>query len=60
MKYILAMIACAGVFITYVLLASVVFEWKHGGGAIPKLVLILAMSATWRAVINKYSPRDDV
>jgi hypothetical protein len=50
MKYLLAILACAGMFILYALLGSVLFGWKHGGGVIPMLLLFAAMAAVWRAI----------
>ena len=53
MKYVLAILACAGLFILYAVLGAAVFGWKHGGGAIPMLILFAAMGATWRAITKK-------
>jgi hypothetical protein len=46
MKYVLAILACAGLFILYAVLGAAVFGWKHGGGAIPMLILLAAMATT--------------
>jgi len=56
MKYIMATLACAGLFILYTILGAVVFGWKHGGGAIPMLILFAAMGATWRAITKEKKP----
>ena len=53
MKYILAILACAGLFILYAVLGEAVFGWEHGGGAIPMLILFAAMGAVWRAITKK-------
>ena len=53
MKYVLAILACAGLFILYSVLGVTVFGWKHGGGAIPMMILLAAMGATWRAITKK-------
>jgi len=50
MKYVLAILACAGLFVIYTVLGVAVFGWKHGGGVIPILILFAAMGATWRAI----------
>lgn len=56
MKYVLAILACAGLFILYAVLGAAVFGWKHGGGAIPMLILLVAMGATWRTITKKREP----
>ena len=56
MKYVLAILACAGLIILYAVLGAAVFGWKHGGGAIPTLILLAAMGATWRAITKKREP----
>ena len=50
MKYVLAILACAGLVVLYAVLGAAVFGWKHGGGVIPMLLLLAAMGATWRAI----------
>ena len=56
MKYVLAILACAGLFILYAVLGAAVFGWEHGGGAIPMLVLIAAIVASWRAITKSREP----
>lgn len=56
MDYVLAILACAGLFILYAVIGAAVFGWKHGGGAIPMLILLAAMGATWRAITKKHEP----
>lgn len=58
MKYVMAILACAGLFILYTILGAVVFGWKHGGGAIPMLILFAAMWATWRAITKERKPEE--
>ena len=58
MKYVLAILACAGLFLLYAVLGAAVFGWKHGGGVIPMLILFAAMGATWRAITkNRNTPK---
>lgn len=49
MKYFIALAACFGIFILYVMI-SVAMDWKHGGGAIPMLIFFAAVVGTWRAI----------
>ena len=61
MKYILAILACAGLFMLYAILGREVFGWKHGGGAIPVFILLAFVAATWRAITKKegYEPEEE-
>ena len=52
MKYFLALAACFGIYIVYIVIGGVM-DWKHGGGAIPMLILISAWVATWKAITKK-------
>lgn len=52
MKYVLALAACFGVFLLYVIIGGVM-GWKHGGGAIPMLILFAALIGTWRGITKK-------
>ena len=52
MKYVLALAACFGIFVVYAIIAGVM-GWKHGGGAIPMLILFAAIVGTWRAITKK-------
>ena len=49
MKYAIALAACFGVFIVYIVIGGVM-GWKHGGGAIPMMILFAALVGTWRAI----------
>ena len=53
MKYVLAILACAGLYVLYAVIAAGVLGWKHGGGAIPILILLAVMGVTWRAITNR-------
>lgn len=53
MKYVLALLVCAGIFFLYIVLGMVLFGWEHGGGLIPNLILFAALGATWRAITKK-------
>ncbi len=52
MKYFLAILACIGVFLVF-LLVSVLMGWKSGGGLIPQLILYASMAAVWRVITKK-------
>lgn len=56
MKYLLAFLACVGVWIGYVIIAMLL-GWKYGGGAIPTLILFAIFGATWRGVTKSYDTR---
>lgn len=47
-------LACAGVFIVYVLIGAIM-GWKHGGGLIPALIFFAAEVFVWRALAPKKS-----
>ena len=44
-----AIIACAGIYLAYVII-GVILEWKRGGGAIPIMIMLSLMGFTWRAI----------
>ncbi len=48
-RIILALLACFGIFIIHTLI-GVALGWKHGGGAIPMLIMLACMGFTWRAI----------
>ena len=52
MRYLLAILACGGIFILYAVIAGLL-EWKHGGGAIPIVILLGAIGSTWHAITKK-------
>lgn len=53
MKYLLALVACFGILVVYVIIAGVM-GWKPGAsGAIPMIILISALFGTWRAITKK-------
>lgn len=54
MKYFLALAACFGIFVLYAVIAGIM-GWKHGGGAIPMMILLAALIGTWRAITKKES-----
>ena len=58
MKYILALGACFGIFVVYAIIAGVM-GWKHGGGAIPMLILFAAIVGTWRAITKTSDQSND-
>jgi hypothetical protein len=53
MKYLLALVACFGILVVYVIIAGVM-GWKPGAsGVIPMLILTAALVGTWRAITKK-------
>jgi hypothetical protein len=52
MKYAIALAACFGIFIVYIVIRGVM-GWKHGGGAIPMMILFAALVGTWRTITKK-------
>lgn len=52
MKYVFALAACFGIFIVYLVIGGVM-SWKHGGGAIPMMILFAALVGTWRGITKK-------
>ncbi len=50
MKYVIALLACIGIFIAYVLIGAAVFGWQHGGGLIPMMILFAIVGAVWRKI----------
>ena len=51
-RILLALIACFGVYMLYVII-GVALGWKRGGGMIPVLVMLACMGYTWRAITGK-------
>jgi hypothetical protein len=49
MKCILAILACLGLLVLHSAIGAIL-NWKYGGGAIPMLILYVAMGATWYAI----------
>ncbi|MCF8131364.1 MAG: hypothetical protein K9N10_22875 [Deltaproteobacteria bacterium] len=52
MKYVLAVIACIGIFLLYITV-SVFLGWRHGGGIIPTLILFTSVGAVWAVITGK-------
>lgn len=52
MRYILALLACLGLLIAHGMLGELL-GWRHGGGLIPILILVAALTATWRAITKR-------
>ena len=49
MRHVLAILACLGLTLLYVLLAAAL-GWRRGGGLIPLLVFFAALGGTWRII----------
>lgn len=52
MRYLYAIVACIAIFVAYILIGAVL-GWKHGGGAIPIVLLLFLFSWTWRTIVGK-------
>ena len=48
-RYSLATVVCGAIFLLYAFVCGA-FGWKHGGGAIPMLMFLGAMTAAWKAI----------
>lgn len=51
-KYTAALVACVLVFLLYVML-GMALGWKHGGGAIPQLLLVAVWVMTFRQITKR-------
>jgi len=61
-SYIVAVLACIGIVIIYAVIGALL-GWKHGGGVLPKIILLGAITATWKGIIGlskEKSPEDKV
>lgn len=56
MKYILALIACLGILLAHGILGQLL-GWRNGGGVIPILILLAALTTTWRAITKTRARR---
>jgi hypothetical protein len=54
-KYGIAVVACAGILIIYVMI-GVALDWDNGGGILPASILFAVLAATWKG-ITKSVPR---
>lgn len=53
MKYVIAGVVCLVIMFTFHFIGVAVFGWKHGGGAIPQLLLLAGLSYVFRAITKK-------
>lgn len=53
MKYVIAGVACLAIMFTFHFIGVAVFGWKHGGGALPQLLLLAGLSYVFRAITKK-------
>lgn len=53
MRYVYASFACLLLFVIYALVAFAL-GWQHGGGAIPLLMVVIAIAAIWRALTKQH------
>lgn len=52
LRYVLAILACGGIFVLYIFL-NILFGWKHGGGMVVIAVLMAALSLTWTSITSR-------
>ena len=57
MKYVVAVIACGGLFLLYVII-GVGLGWRRGGGIIPMMILLSVVGAAWAAITRSSSSTD--
>jgi len=50
MRYLLALLACFGLFLAYVVVVKGIMQAPGSGGAIPMMILVAAMIGTWKAI----------
>ena len=53
MKYVIAILVCLAIIIVFHIIGVAAFGWKHGGGAIPQLILLAIVFYTFRAITKK-------
>jgi hypothetical protein len=49
MKYVMAAVACLSILMVYIV-TSALMGWKHGGGAIPMMILFATCTGAWKAI----------
>jgi uncharacterized RDD family membrane protein YckC len=53
MKYVIAILVCLTIIIVFHIIGVVAFGWKHGGGAIPQIILFAIVFYAFRAITKK-------
>lgn len=51
-RYVLAVLACAGIVALYTLVCML-FGWKHGGGYLPIAMELAFMALVWRKITRR-------
>lgn len=51
-KYVMALLACLGIFGVYVVIAASM-GWKQGGGYVVMVIVFMAIVGTWKAITRK-------
>lgn len=54
MKYVVALLACAGVIIFWSVIGATVFNWRHGGGFLWQIFIWGTVVAVWVAVTSRW------
>jgi hypothetical protein len=58
MKYVVAVIACGGLFLLYAVIGATL-GWRHGGGIIPMMILLSIVGAVWTVITRSASSSDN-
>lgn len=51
-KYVMAVLACLGIFGAYVVIAASM-GWKRGGGYVVMVIIFMAIVGAWKAITRK-------
>ena len=51
-KYVMALLACLGIFGVYVVIAASM-GWKQGGGYVVMVIVFMAIVGAWKAITRK-------
>lgn len=57
MKYVVAVIACGGLFLLYAVIGASL-GWRHGGGIIPMMILLSIVGAVWAMIAKSPTSGD--
>lgn len=58
MKYVYALLACAGIVLVHQFIGFKL-GWKNGGGVIPMLILLTVLGSVWNGITKKRETRED-
>jgi hypothetical protein len=49
-SYLVAILACAVIIIAWSVIGAACFGWKHGGGILPMMLLLVILSGVWKGI----------